>query len=321
MHIRTYQPCDEAQWVAMWNKVLWADKTSTPIFRERILMDPNFDPEGCVVAENDNTIVGGVVGLIRRTDLPWGFDGQKDKDQQNGFIIAFLIPPEYVETAVPKGLLSRVVSFFQSANKQRILLGGYRPGFFPAGIPRKDYPHLFSVLKDNGFVEEHTCDSMARDLNGFRTPKEIEQTKASLEKEEISVSAFHPQHLLAVRGFLQSEFPHWLHNFEKKLSQQAPFDEIVIAIKSQEDIVGYCQHDYLGHPGRIGPFGVSQSFRGRKIGTVMLCNLLERMSEKGYRHAWFGETETELVKSYYERMGFKAVRKITRLVKEITSDT
>ena len=92
-------------------------------------------------------------------------------------------------------------------------------------------------------------------------------------------------------------------------------DEIVIARRGDR-VVGYCQHRYGRHVERTGPFAVETDLRGKGIGTLMLCRLLARMSQKGFEFGWFAQTgERQL--SYYQRVGYRVSRTHVRMVKHL----
>jgi hypothetical protein len=50
----------------------------------------------------------------------------------------------------------------------------------------------------------------------------------------------------------------------------------------------------------------------------MLYRLLDRMREKGYRFAWFGETGR--ARPYYERAGFRVTRTYVTLSRDLTTN-
>lgn len=312
MRIRKYDARDESDVISLWNESLFADRITPEIFRERILLDPNFDKSGFLLAEDNKGIVGATIGFIRRTDLPWGYERNKDSD--SGYIIVFFVAPDYYQTEIEKKLLENVILYFKKLGKKNISFSGYSPTFFPSGIDPEIYPHLFDFFKQNGFTEVGVSYSMRKDIFSFQIPEKIKKLEKKLKQEGITFSYFKLQYLLGVKEFLSSEFPHWLHKFVDKILLGHPNDEIVIVLK-EEKVIGYCQHNYYRHLERVGPFGISSAFRGRKIGTVMLCKLLEGMAKKGYHYAWLGSTD--LAKNYYERMGFEVFRKNVILKKEI----
>ena len=78
-------------------------------------------------------------------------------------------------------------------------------------------------------------------------------------------------------------------------------------------IIGFCQHE--GE--HFGPFGVSDDFQGRGIGTVLLARTLHRMRMKGCHSAWVLWTGQRALDGVYGRLGFRLSRRFAILKKEI----
>ncbi|HYI26003.1 MAG TPA: GNAT family N-acetyltransferase, partial [Thermomicrobiales bacterium] len=70
------------------------------------------------------------------------------------------------------------------------------------------------------------------------------------------------------------------------------------------EIVGYAQ----SRGERFGPFGVSESQRGRGVGAVLLATTLQAMRARGFHCAWFLWTSDRAV-TLYRRHGFEEVRR------------
>lgn len=69
MEIRPYCGADEAALLALWNATLTHDRISASTFRIRVLLDPNFSPEGLLLAEDRGRLAGFVLSLARRVPL------------------------------------------------------------------------------------------------------------------------------------------------------------------------------------------------------------------------------------------------------------
>ena len=82
--IRGYRPDDEAAVLGVWNAALWADPINATTWRAKVVLDPNFDPDGCLVAEADGTVRGFLLSLVRRVP----FFGQ-GYDPDRAWITAF----------------------------------------------------------------------------------------------------------------------------------------------------------------------------------------------------------------------------------------
>ncbi len=312
--VSLYRPDDESGVVDFWKKTMGPDSITAGILRKRILLDPNFDDNGFLVARKQAEIVGAALGWNRVTDLPWGFEGHREQDRDTGYLIAFLINSTPESSAAGEMLLERLETFFRGAGKSHASFGDYTPSFFPAGVAPRDCPHLSGLLQKNGFRAKKVNYAMGRALRDFQVPRAVQETEDELAGAGVVCSFFEPRRLLAVREFFGANFPTWLHNFVDKIERDAPSDEMVI-VHDRGRVIGYCQHNYHGQTDRIGPVGIAPECRGRKIGTVMLCRLLESMRRKNLSRAWFGSTD--LARTYYERLGFTVEREIYVMEKEL----
>jgi hypothetical protein len=64
--VRPYRADDEAAVLDVWNAALVSDPISPAMFRRKVLLDPNFDPAGCLVADVDGAVRGFVLSLTRQ---------------------------------------------------------------------------------------------------------------------------------------------------------------------------------------------------------------------------------------------------------------
>ncbi len=48
--VRGFRPGDLAPVVELWNRSLVRDPITPGLFQNKVLLDPNYDPEGCLVA-------------------------------------------------------------------------------------------------------------------------------------------------------------------------------------------------------------------------------------------------------------------------------
>jgi GNAT superfamily N-acetyltransferase len=88
-------------------------------------------------------------------------------------------------------------------------------------------------------------------------------------------------------------------------------DQITIAIH-KEEVVGYCQFE----GSHFGPFGVSEKYQGKGIGTILLGETLKKMRMYGHHDAWVLWTD-DLAAKVYSKFGFKETRRFVTLKKEL----
>lgn len=315
VQLRQYATRDVQRITDLWNRCLPADPITREIFEEKILLDPNFDVAGCTVAERDGKAIGFTHALVRHTPLPWGFESLFERDREVGWILALFVDQALRRQGIGTALLKKALDYLRSEGRKEVVLFDYPPNYLLSGVDTEAYPGALEFFQHHGFAAEGKSMGMRIDLAGFRPPPSIAETERDLERDGIAVEYFTRDYLLPTITFLREAFPAWLSLFTDKLQRGDDLDEIVIARRG-DSVVGYCQHRYGRHVERTGPFGVEADLRGKGIGTLMLCRLLARMSQKGFEFGWFAQTgERQL--SYYQRVGYRVSRTHVRMVKHL----
>jgi GNAT superfamily N-acetyltransferase len=306
LRMRAYDPFDARDVVALWDRCLRADPITREIFEENVLLDPNFDPTGCRVAELGSSMIGFAYALTRRTPLPWGFESEFERDREVGWVFALFVEEAHRRQGIGSELLQEALEFLRAKGVRRVVLGNYAPNYVLSGVDTQAYPGAQEFFVRHGFEVEGQSFGMGIDLHGFRRPPEAAETEQTLGREGIVVECFSRDYLLPTLAFLEECFPTWLSLLIEKLRRGDDHREMVIARRGTE-VIGYCQRRYGHHAERTGPFGVRADFRGKRIGTLMLYHLLERMAEEGLRFGWFAQTG-ERQRHYYQRVGYRAIR-------------
>ena len=80
-------------------------------------------------------------------------------------------------------------------------------------------------------------------------------------------------------------------------------------------IIGFCQHEHE----HFGPFGVSDEYQGKGIGTVLLARTMYQMRLRGCHSAWVLWTGDRALKGVYGRLGFKLTRRFAIMKKELSA--
>lgn len=312
---REYRVHDAQEVTDLWNRCLPADPITRGIFEDRVLLDPNFELAGCRVAELDGRVVGFAHALVRRTPLPWGFESLLEQDREAGWIFTIFVHEALRRRGIGSALLGQALDYLRSRDAQKAVLFDYAPNYLLSGVDTEAYPGALEFFQSHGFAVQGKSMGMGINLQAFRLPPAVAEIERDLAQEGIVVQYFSRDHLLPTISFLRECFPTWLSLFTDKLQRNHDLDEMVIAGLG-EQVIGYCQHRYWHHAERTGPFGVKADLRGKKIGTLMLYRLLERMSQKGLRFGWFAQTgERQL--SYYQRVGYQVIRTQVSMVKHL----
>jgi mycothiol synthase len=69
MLVRPYRAHDEGGLLELWNETMQVDPVNPATFRTQVLLDPNFRPEGLLLAEEQGQLAGFVLAVYRQTPL------------------------------------------------------------------------------------------------------------------------------------------------------------------------------------------------------------------------------------------------------------
>ena len=295
--LRVFGIGDDAPLVQLWNRTLVRDPISVEIFRRQTLLDPNFQAEGCLLAETaggGHELLGFVLATAPHVTRLFA------RRQGIGRIVGLGVVPEARGRGIGTALLDAAITYLRQRGCQRIDVAAHE--YFAAGVDKQAYPDGIRFLRTRGFEEMRESVAMGRSLYDFSWSEAARAAEARLLQEGVEVRYFESADTYALVEYFRREFPPNVEFFLRKLDARHSYDEMIVALYRGE-VLGYCQHLDSDH---IGPFGVAAAHRNRGIGTVMLYRLLERMREKGYKFAWFGETGR--ARAYYERAGFTVMR-------------
>lgn len=331
--LRQFSDGDETRLVDLWNATLHRDPLSLDAFRRQTLLNPNFDPRGCLLAYNldrpqdvtphgaaDRPDGGPVSGPIANpTHNPCGFvlaiaprtPRLHAGAAGSGTIVGLGVLPAHRRCGVGAQLLNAALAFLKDRGCARVTVAAHE--YYAAGTDVDAYAKGIVFLTRRGFRETGQATAMGRFLYDLEWPEDVRAAESRLASEGIEVTYFKPHYTQPLATYFATEFPDWIEFFTRKLDARHDLDEIVIAVDTHTNqVVGYCQHLDTDH---VGPFGVAAAYRNRGIGTVMLYRLLDRMRQKGFRFAWFGETGR--ARPYYERAGFTVTRTYALLERDL----
>ncbi|MCX6143396.1 MAG: GNAT family N-acetyltransferase [Ignavibacteriales bacterium] len=148
----------------------------------------------------------------------------------------------------------------------------------------------------------------------FTVPEKTVEMEKKLKEDGIEIRFYHRNDLVRFMEFLEQTMPSdWVRVERRnlrKIVEGGFHPEQVVLVTKGDDIIGYCQFD----GSHFGPFGVSDAYQGRGIGTVLLARTLERMRQEGYHDAWVMWTD-DLAAKVYGKFGFKETRRFAMLKK------
>lgn len=310
--VRPYLGADEAALLALWNTALPFDRISPNTLRTKVLLDPNFTPEGLLLAEEAGRVVGFVLALTRQTPL-----FLQGLEPERAWITAFGVEPAHRRRGVGRALFAATLDRLAGQGRATALISPYTPNYFTPGVDQDAYPEAIAFLQAQGWRTISTPISMNAELTGFSVPAAMAEHQARLYAETgIAVRPVQPADLPALMPFIAAHFGwDWHRHATEYLSMlygPGADDICFLVAERQGEIVGYCQQ----RRERFGPFGVLPSLRSRGIGRVLLFRCLEEMTARGFHCAWFlwtGEDAARL----YSTAGFRPARRFAVLAYDL----
>jgi mycothiol synthase len=310
--ITSFEDSDRESVLDLWAKALPLDAITVDVFERRVLLDDNFDPETFLLAQEGNQLKGFVIGpYAKRVDL-----GDADPKKTRGWITVFAIQPNVAIETVGLPLLATLEERFKVLGKKEIMISTYPLGYFTPGIDGKSYRPLLDFIRSRGFQEVHQAISMDAAIVQFTVSKDVEEKELQFRANGIEIRPYRREDLLNFLRFLEQSLPtDWVRveraNLRALTQGQFHTDQITVVTKGEE-IIGYCQFE----GSHFGPFGVSEKYQGKGIGTVLLARTLERMRAMGHHDAWVMWTD-DIAAKVYQKFGFKETRRFSILRKEL----
>jgi len=312
VRVRTYDFGEEGKIVSLWNRCLVKDPMNLEVFERKVLLDPNFEAEGFLLAEDEGRLLGFSYNVVR--EYPF-LRGEVEQDKDRGWIVAFGLVPEAHRSDVGDNILQASLDYHRRKGKKVVLYSPYIPNYFFPGIDADSYPHEYDALMRNGFKEVKEAEGLAMDADlwpVFERPSDIVEREERLRREGIEIEVLTTEYLYPFIQFLNECLHGDWYRHARELLLHNRKKQLVIAVKGRE-VVGYCQfwdgegYEWYMLGSHFGPFGVREDMRGKGIGTVLLHRCLEAMKQNGIHNAfllWTGEE----ARSLYERFGFRVTR-------------
>lgn len=311
---RIFRSGDEKGIVRLWNEVLKFDPINADRFRNQVLLDANFDPEGLIVAEENAEIIGTILAISRKLPMN-GIELEKD----TAWISFFFVKPEFEREGIGAGLMERACQYARQVGAEKILFSSYAPNYFVPGIDEEHYPKGYSFLQKEGFSRIYSPVAMYRPLTDYVCPEEITVLKKMRESEGYTFGTVQDGDFFELIRFANTAFnPDWGRAIREGVLQGLDPSQIFVA-KWNGKIVGFALYGgYEGIRERFGPFGVDGSEQGKGLGKILLHDTLFSMRARTLHGAWFLWTsETSSAGHLYLKNGFKTFRKFHVMLKAL----
>ncbi len=299
--VRPFRSGDEIPLVAAWNRSMPADPTTSRWFCERVLLDPNFDPEGLRVAVDGDDVVGCAYAVRRLIPPAPGTGLEPDA----GWIPFFFVVPEHRGGGLGRRLVGEAVAFLEGLGRTTVDFSSYTPNYVLPGVDAELYPGAYRLLGELGFRTLHSPVAMDRTLVGYQAPPEVYGLLREREREGYVFRSPTMGELPELIRFAADAFnPDW----GEAIRQHRDPERVVIAKK--DHIEGFALYAaYRGTPERFGPFGVAPTRRGTGLGKILLHLTMTRMRAEGLHSSWFLWTgEDSPAGHLYTKAGYEVTR-------------
>ncbi len=307
-----YTDADRDELLKLWARALPLDAITVDTLETRVLLDENFDSETFLLARSGGTLCGFVLGM-RAVRLPLG---DADPNGTRAWITALGVHPTDRLASVGATLLDALEAKFRALGKTECFVSTYPPGYFTPGVDRTASAALLEFLRARGYGETKQALSMDSSIVLFKVPPAVEERETALRSEGIEIRQYRRTDLLSFLRFLEATMPtDWVRVERanlKKIATGGFTEQQITVVTRGAEIIGYCQFE----GSHFGPFGVSDRYQGRGIGTVLLARTLERMRTMGYHDAWVMWTDDAAAK-VYGKFGFTQTRRFSILRKDL----
>ncbi len=312
--IRNYSDEDFPSLLRLWNRCLSYDALTADRFRRRVLLDPNFDPEGLLLAfeESPAAPVGFVLCLVLRVPIE-----KTGLMEHRGFITAFGVAPEQRRKGLGRRLFEAAEGFFRKRNRKEIAIAPYPPGYFIPGVDPDRHEGAIPFLEQQGYVAVSEAIAMDALIAGLDFEALLRKKEEDLRSEGIVVGPLEAARTSGFLAFLKEHMPgDWIEDARRHLhaiaAGNAPEHSVYVAWVGDE-IGAYCKFE--GE--HFGPFGVAETHQGRGIGHVLLGRTLEQMRREGLHAAYVLWTGERAAKGVYGRLGFSETRRFILMKREL----
>ncbi len=307
--IRPFRAEDEEPVVQLWNLSLSRDTTDLATFRRKVILDANFDSNGCLVAEAEGEPIGFLLSLRRR--YPYYDLGL---EPGKGWITVLFVHPDWRRKGIGKRLVGAAEQFLSACGVREVSVSDYTPNYFFPGIDLDAYGGCRLMLESCGYEKAGSVYGMERSLAGLERPAEIEERFRALGTAGFTVEVYRPRLALELFDFLRRDYPGDLFSVaQERLRHDPECDEILVALH-QDRVIGFSH--FVGE--HFGPFGIAREYAGRGIGPMLFYATADRMRMKGRERLWLSWT-TGRAKDFYHRLGLRVTRRQVIMRKKLSS--
>ncbi len=309
VRIRPYGAGDTAELLRLWALSMPQDAIDEAGFLQKVLLDPNFDARGCLVAEVGSQLVGFILALMNRVPLDI-----EPVDRETGYITVFFIHPDHRRQGIGSALVRRAMDFLRSEGAVQVSVCGYPRNYFFPGPDVHLYAGAVALLEKLGFETLYTAIAMHGFLGDFDRLSEValqDLERRVLDAHGVRVQLITLDYVKDLLLMIRAHFnPDWVRDARHLLERYGPdCRKLLVAVTDDEQVVGYCQWGGF-EPGRFGPYGVRPDMRGKGIGKLLFHRCLNLMHKERVHSIWLMWTGPEgAAAAVYRKGGMREYRR------------
>lgn len=297
------------QIINLWNEELPFDQITKKEYIRQINNDPNFDSSLCILALDDDVLVGYGFGIKRK--VPYQ---ERGLEPSRGWINIVFVRKEYRNKSIATKIVNILEERLKSLGTKEITLCAYSPNYFTPGIDER-YVEANNLFKKLGYVYKNIGLSMQRSLFDHVLSEETKKQIKDLEKENIIFKHYEDKYEKEFVEFVLNEFgAGWKNNVVTAIKNGEANDLIIMVLKDAHPI-GFCMRKIDGHEDRFGPIGVKEEYRSKGLGSVLIEIMMNDMVKHQIHDMYF--LWTLEARRFYERHGLKVYRQCNLYRKEI----
>jgi len=300
MRIRPMTRDDLPRVVAAWNAILVHTQLTEKHFGAVTLGDPNYEPEGVLVAETDDgELVGFSACVVRRT-VPGKDGGGGEHNFDRCFLKGFFVAGGDSGELAAKELLARAEAFGASAGKSQVVVTMYDGPYIYPGIDVR-YERLRALIMQHGYHDFETIEDVAVNLRSAEVEQMLAEARATVPPE-VKLATWEPGMLPAMRAFVEEgEMPGWFPiGWESGYTRAR---ETTLVLIREEEIFGWAQFHPRPPSAAFGPILVLPRARGRSYGGLLLLESMLRCARAGCERMTAGWANT----GFYVRYGWDII--------------
>jgi GNAT superfamily N-acetyltransferase len=262
------------QLLDLWQEVMPGDAPDRARFRDLVLLNPAFVPEGLILLWRGARLVGFGYAIADGASPP-------DAEPRRGWVAGIGVTAGERGAGLGTRLLGGCLQFLAGRGCTVAELGGNGEHYLLPGCDAAVYPDFRRLLFASGFRAAGSTRAMECDLLAVRPaqPPESQGLYRYCHPSDGDI----PELLRVVSRLSHS----WAGLVRGYLARTADADDLWVAC-GPDGMAGFAGFDlFPGCPGRFGPMGVLPEARGHGVGGHLLGLSLASMAHRGHPSAWF----------------------------------